>query len=248
MSRSEKIDAVQAIKQRASGADKSAFVERLQLIMAQWPSADRLARATGVSPSAFRKWLKGEAEPSRERLVALARVAGVGTAWLAEGEGPAPVFQNGNGRRRGIGHMVAESQPWSQFVVPMPQGGVSPVVPDPPPGGPALIAISRDWLRSMGQLEPDRLILDVAVGESMHPTIRDGAALLADGGDRVLRERGIYLLNVNGERMVRRVQRRHDGALVLLSDNAAYLPEVVDKTHAQHVDVIGRVIWVGGPV
>ena len=69
-------------------ADKSAFVSRLQTILAHWPSADRLARAMGVSPSAFRKWLKGEAEPSRERLVALARTTGVGVAWLAEGEGP----------------------------------------------------------------------------------------------------------------------------------------------------------------
>jgi transcriptional regulator with XRE-family HTH domain len=79
---------------RGSGADKSAFVDRLRTILAHWPSADRLARAMGVSPSAFRKWLKGEAEPSRERLVALARAAGVGVAWLAEGEGPAPAFES----------------------------------------------------------------------------------------------------------------------------------------------------------
>src|ERR1700759_1081794 len=77
---------------RVVGAEKRAFVQRLQTILLHWPSADRLARAMGVSPSAFRKWLKGEAEPSRERLVALARVSGVGVAWLAEGEGPEPVF------------------------------------------------------------------------------------------------------------------------------------------------------------
>src|SRR5882757_9185275 len=78
---------------RAAGAEKSAFVERLQTILSHWASADRLARTMGVSPSAFRKWLKGEAEPSRERLVALAHAAGVGVAWLAEGQGPAPTFE-----------------------------------------------------------------------------------------------------------------------------------------------------------
>src|ERR1700741_1347726 len=82
-----------------TGADKLAFVHRLQIILAHWPSADRLARAMGVSPSAFRKWLKGEAEPSRERLVALAHAAGVGVAWLAEGEGPETSFE-GNGTSR----------------------------------------------------------------------------------------------------------------------------------------------------
>src|ERR1700712_2353254 len=84
----------------ASGATKSAFVDRLQTILAHWPSADRLARAMGVSPSAFRKWLKGGAETSRERLVALAHAAGVGVAWLAEGEGPTPEFEPVNGSRR----------------------------------------------------------------------------------------------------------------------------------------------------
>src|SRR5579864_115719 len=75
------------------GADRAAFVARLHIILRHWPSADRLARATGVSPSAFRKWLKGEAEPSRERLVALAEAASVSVGWLARGEGPEPRLQ-----------------------------------------------------------------------------------------------------------------------------------------------------------
>src|ERR1700751_24105 len=87
-----------------TGADKLAFVHRLQPILAHWPSADRLAWAMGVSPSAFRKWLKGGAEPSRERLVALARVAGVSIAWLARGEGPPPVFEAISGVRRRLPH------------------------------------------------------------------------------------------------------------------------------------------------
>src|ERR1700728_2432972 len=100
------------------GADRAAFVSRLHTILRHWPSADRLARSMGVSPSAFRKWLKGEAEPSRERLVALARAAGVGVAWLAEGEGPAPAFESANGgRRRSGGSEPASDMEWSQFVL-----------------------------------------------------------------------------------------------------------------------------------
>src|SRR5689334_4640747 len=63
-------------------ANAGAFIARLQEIVRHWPSADRLARATGVSPSAFRKWLRGDAEASRERLVALANAAGVSVGWL----------------------------------------------------------------------------------------------------------------------------------------------------------------------
>src|ERR1700761_5976776 len=109
---------VEAEPVRGSGADKSAFVDRLKTILAHWPSTDRLARAMGVSPSAFRKWLKGEAEPSRERLVALAHAAGVGVAWLAEGEGPAPAFEAVNGgRRRAGGRDTGTEIDWSQFVL-----------------------------------------------------------------------------------------------------------------------------------
>ena len=75
------------------GSDRAGFVARLHVILRQWPSADRLARAVGVSPSAFRKWLRGEAEPSRERLVALADAAGVDIGWLAKGEGQEPIFR-----------------------------------------------------------------------------------------------------------------------------------------------------------
>src|ERR1700758_2303413 len=89
------------------GADRAAFVARLHAVLRHWPSADRLARAMGVSPSAFRKWLKGEAEPSRERLVALADAAQVGIAWLAKGEGPEPAFhttETGSRRARSADH------------------------------------------------------------------------------------------------------------------------------------------------
>src|SRR6201996_7213752 len=103
---------------RGSGADKSAFVERLKTILHHWPSADRLARSMGVSPSAFRKWLKGEAEPSRERLVALARARGVGVAGLAEGEGPEPVFETmSGGRRRQGARDVPDETDWGDFVL-----------------------------------------------------------------------------------------------------------------------------------
>src|SRR5262245_10169118 len=86
---------------RSSEPERTRFLGRLQVVLSQWPSADRLARATGVSPSAFRKWLRGEAEPSRERLVALAQAAGVSVGWLASGEGPEPRPRRSDPRDRG---------------------------------------------------------------------------------------------------------------------------------------------------
>ncbi|MEI9986183.1 MAG: helix-turn-helix transcriptional regulator [Aliidongia sp.] len=87
--------------------DRQAFVARLQFVLDHWPSADRLARAAGISPSALRKWLRGEAEPSRERLIAFADTAGVPIAWLVRGEGVQPALHKETlvaRRRSGSGH------------------------------------------------------------------------------------------------------------------------------------------------
>ena len=91
-------------------------------------------------------------------------------------------------------------------------------------------------------------MLETAIGESMTPTIRDGNTLLIDTTDRTFRNFGIYVLEINGQRLVKRVQRKHDGSLVLISDNSAYQPDTVDKEAADDIKVIGRVVWSGGPV
>jgi phage repressor protein C with HTH and peptisase S24 domain len=80
----------------------------------------------------------------------------------------------------------------------------------------------------------------------MLPTIKDGDTLLVDTGDRGVGTFGIYVLDIGGQRLVKRVQRKHDGTLVLISDNPIYQPDVVGKAEAGNVTVIGRVVWLGG--
>jgi phage repressor protein C with HTH and peptisase S24 domain len=236
---------------RGAGAEKQAFVERLQVILTHWPSADRLARSMGVSPSAFRKWLKGEAEPSRERLVALAHATGVGVAWLAEGEGPEPVFEavSGSRQRQGV-RDVSDEIDWAEFVLlpRRPEAAAAGSVTPAAPSGSEFIALRHDWVRTMCGVEPEKLVLETAIGESMTPTIKDGNTLLIDSTDQTFRNFGIYVLEINGQRLVKRVQRKHDGSLVLISDNTAYQPDTVDKEEASNVKVVGRVVWAGGAV
>jgi phage repressor protein C with HTH and peptisase S24 domain len=228
-----------------AGAEQAGFVARLRLVVAQWPSADRLARATGVSPSAFRKWLKGEAEPSRDRLVALAGTAGVSVAWLAQGEGPEPDLVSLDARARSPGEAVPDT---SQFhLLPkVPEaaaaGGGKPTTS----GATEFIGFRHDWLRTTFHREPQDVILETAIGESMEPHIRNGDLLLVDTTDQTFRNFGIYVIEIRAERLVKRVQRKFDGSLILISDNAVYQPETISAELAKEVRVVGRVIWRGG--
>jgi phage repressor protein C with HTH and peptisase S24 domain len=237
----------------ARGANRAAFVTRLQAILRHWPSADRLARAVGVSPSAFRKWLRGEAEPSRERLVALADATSVSIAWLAKGEGPEPQFQDLRRSERGVPAAATTDAALDlrRFVV-LPKRNEAAAAgagtPPPPNARSEFIAFGHDWIRDTFALEPNDLLLETAVGESMQPTISDNDLLLIDVTDRKLREFGIYVLEFQGERLVKRVQRKLDGSLLLISDNAIYEAERIPPERAREVVIVGRVVWGGGRI
>lgn len=226
-------------------AERASFITRLQEILRHWPSADRLARATGVSPSAFRKWLRGEAEPSRERLIALAQAAGVGVGWLANGEGPAPRLDV----RSGAAHATAESGLDHDYILlpRRPEAAAAGAEPTPPPPAVEFLALRQDWVRSAVGIEPDRLVLETAVGESMLPGIQPGDLLLVDASENRFRAFGVYVFEIAGDRLVKRVQPKLDGSVTLISDNAAYEAEHVAAEQAGEIKVVGRVVWTCGP-
>jgi len=226
--------------------DRIGFIARLQEILRHWPSADRLARATGVSPSAFRKWLRGEAEPSRERLVALAQAAGVGVGWLASGEGQPPRLGTTGSARPETG---ADAFARRDYVLLPKRAEAAAAGPESPraPGAIEFVALRRDWVRSAFDIDPDHLVMETAIGESMQPSIQDGDLLLVDTTENRFRSFGVYVIEVAGERLVKRVQPKLDGSLTLISDNGAYEAEHVPPAQAGDIRVIGRVLWTCGP-
>ncbi len=203
-----------------------------------------------MSPSAFRKWLKGESEPSRERLVVLARVAGVGLSWLAQGEGPEPIFPSVPpplGAQQVLDRNGLES---GEFLM-LPTYAVSAAAGagrQPRNSATHFIGFRHDWLRANFGLEPSDVQLESVVGDSMEPHIHDGDILLVNTTDQTFRNYGIYVIAVRNERLVKRVQRRFDGSLTLISDNQKYQPEQIPSNLAEEISVIGRVIWRGGSI
>lgn len=108
-----------------------------------------------------------------------------------------------------------------------------------------MLAFRSDWLRSRG-INPLTAHVLTARGDSMEPTIRDGDILLVDTSiDRVM-DNAIYVVEYSGRTLVKRVQLRLDGSVVLKSDNQAIFDdEAVPHGEVARLNVAGRVMWYG---
>jgi len=62
------------------------FGERLKKAAEKVGGQAGLARLTGISSRSVSAYVSGKADPSRERLIAMARATGVSVEWLATGE------------------------------------------------------------------------------------------------------------------------------------------------------------------
>lgn len=82
-----------------------------------------------------------------------------------------------------------------------------------------------------------------AHGDSMEGNITDGAILLIDLGDKGTESGRIYIVNVDGDVMVKRVftDLSDPDNLILKSDNP-YYPQF--KVKKESIEVIGRVVFV----
>ena len=101
----------------------------------------------------------------------------------------------------------------------------------------------RGLLRDLGRTNADGLAVFIAEGDSMWPTIADGARVLADLKDTRLRE-GVFAFRTGDELRIKRLRRLVDG-IEIRSDNDRYPPEVVHGDAADELTIIGNVLWTG---
>lgn len=81
-------------------------------------------------------------------------------------------------------------------------------------------------------------------GDSMEPTIKDGAIVGIAPLSEEVTEGGIYLVSIPYfGRVVKRLRLSRDGHLLLISDNPDYEPIAVNPAE-QEKTVLGQVVWV----
>jgi phage repressor protein C with HTH and peptisase S24 domain len=107
------------------------------------------------------------------------------------------------------------------------------------------LAFRTDWVKNtLGVTEKDLVLISVK-GDSMEPTLSNDDLILVNIQKGRIEDNAVYVLQHDGDLLVKRIQRKMDGALIIKSDNPLYEQEVLDSSQAESLHVLGRVVWYG---
>jgi phage repressor protein C with HTH and peptisase S24 domain len=241
---------------------RSAFAQRLKEATKNRDIAE-LASKIGVTPATLYRWLNAKFDPSLPKLAELAEALNVNLAWLVTGTGPVDA-------RQALRHALLQQYETTDFQSAAGKPGKSPLAfYEPwlfellygPPEEPTVFGPTDSF---------PPLLMEVGE-DSMEPTIAKGDLVLIDrsfGVRPTALQRaqsqgrpahdGIYAFRSSslqgnaydptGHSMLRRIQYRLDGTMVVRCDNPRY-PEEIYAPKAQKLPVlVGRVVWRGGRI
>ena len=216
-------------KRRKIGSEeeRAGFVTRLNETIRSFGSANGLANAAGVSEGALRKWAQGTSEPTRDRLVAISRAAGVNLTWLATGNGP----RDSTGK---------EDMPILEGFVAL--EGVGEQAGGAEFSGGQDIAFSQDWVERQAAQEAANLATVQVPDDSMAPLLPAGSVLVVDRRSSGITRDGIYALVLDRTLIVRRLQRLPGGQIEASAESGTYQSF---RFHPKDTDVtiLGRAVW-----
>lgn len=105
------------------------------------------------------------------------------------------------------------------------------------------LRVSTAWLRrNVNATNHSSLAVITGYGDSMEGTFNDGDLLLVDRGVTEIKIDAVYVLALKGELYIKRLQRRPDGTLLMLSDNEKYKPYEIKDGELEQFEVLGRVL------
>lgn len=196
-----------------------------------------IAAKSGIPERSVTRYVGGKAEPAALTLLRLARASNVSLEWLVSGDGDATIG--------------SEVQNLADDAVAIPMLDVVAAAGDGRSGHTAepvaLLPFSKTLLRRL-DVSTEHAHFITSRGDSMEPTISDGAIVLVDVSKRKSREDGVYVLVVGDDVRIKRVQFGVN-ALTLISDNAEKYPrESVRGADLEIVKVVGKVFWSGGAI
>ncbi len=205
-------------------------------------SVNSFAKRCEIPEATMRGYFNGKFPPS-DLAVRIADVAAVGLVWLLTGHGSkdistvTSVSDTGPASSATMTNMILVPR----FDVQASAGhGAVPQSENIIDS----IAFNASWLRERG-INPGFASILEARGDSMEPSIRDGDLLVVDRSITTAVGNGIYIVIFGGNVLVKRINMRRDGTLVLISDNERYGQETVPADEVPDIHIAARVMWYG---
>lgn len=213
---------------------KSEVAGRIKESITAAGGATAVKERSGLALGTINNAQSGTNLPGTETLIKLAAATGRSIDWLLTGAE--------------LGGLPTVSVSASEFVL-------VPVLPEAvSAGSPAAtegndldvekhVAFRGEWMRQVG-VNPKRAHVLRVKGDSMEPTLSDGDVILVDTSDTDPAGGGMFVIGTIDGAQVKRLMRRTDGSLLIISDNREiYPPEVLARADADAFRIIGRVRW-----
>lgn len=219
------------------------FHDRLKYLLAKEKSTSAFARKAGLSQSGLHR-IESGGDPTLKTLVAIANAAGVSVQWLATGQG------SPSGAPQPIEPPDATAPDFDQDFALLPRYEVNLSA------GPGLIpahedveerlAFSKAWLRR-NLINAAQSGLVRVRGDSMAPTVPDGALALVNTAEARVDREGIYAFSREGAAYIKRLVPLAPGpggaptSIVIISDGGSFAPEFVTGPQLNELRIVGRV-------
>lgn len=201
-----------------------------------------LARLLDITPQAVQKWEAGETLPRGRRMEQLCRVLNVSVGELMDGNAS-------SGGLRLVSDRPGVPSIGKTVVVPRldvtGSMGHGSAQPDGYMDIIERMSVSADWVRqSLNVSNPNNLAIITGRGDSMESTFTDGDLLLVDRGVNELKMDAVYVMSIEGDLYIKRIQRQPGGVFVMLSDNPRYAPIEIKPAELDGFRVLARVLLV----
>lgn len=203
-----------------------------------------MAALVGAGYRSWQGYEQGTSTPGGQVFEALVRL-GFNATWFFSNDVPMLIQDQvikGDGRQYSLAEPSVEYVHIPRYEVEASAGGGAVIhgeqVVD-------YLSFRAEWVRnSLGVSVRDLALISV-IGDSMEPTLSEGDVVLLDMTTKGVMDGSIYALQLNGGLLVKRIQRKLDGSIVVKPDNPRYDTEIISEDSADLLKIIGRVVWVG---
>ena len=108
------------------------------------------------------------------------------------------------------------------------------------------VSVNKLWIQeNLSTISSlNNLSMITGYGDSMEGTFNHGDVLFVDTGIDEIKMDAVYVLNLNDELYIKRLQRKPDGTILMISDNAKYQPYTIQNGEKDKFQVLGRIVGI----